>query len=82
MVKETDRWSRCSRWSRSYVGSSEGEHGEEDDRQFGFWHFGANSSQDGHDGSRLETHKQEAGYEELSEMKHQDGFMSPDLLCW
>lgn len=37
----------------SYIASGESEHGEEDDGQPGFWHFGANGSQDGHDGSRL-----------------------------
>lgn len=41
--------------NQSYVGSAEGEHGKEDDGQFGFWHFGTNGSQDGHDGSRLKT---------------------------
>lgn len=41
----------------SYIGGCEGEHGEEDYSQFGFWHFSADSSQDGHDGPRLRTHK-------------------------
>lgn len=47
--------------SLSYVASSEGEHGQEDDGQFGFWHFGADGGEDGHDGSRLRTHTHTAG---------------------
>lgn len=39
----------------SYIGSSEGEHGEEDNGQFGFRHLGADGGEDGHDGSRLRT---------------------------
>lgn len=42
-----------TRQKTSHVGSTEGEHGQEDDGQFGFWHFGADGCQDGHDGSRL-----------------------------
>lgn len=42
-------------WAGSYVASGEGEHGEEDDGQFGFRYFGTNSSEDGHDGARLQT---------------------------
>lgn len=37
----------------SYVGGGEGEHGEEDDGEFGLRHVGANSRQDGHDGAGL-----------------------------
>lgn len=41
----------------SYIGGGEGEHGEEDYSQFGFWHFSADGGEDGHDGPGLRTHK-------------------------
>lgn len=38
----------------THAARSEGEHGQEDDGQLGLRHLGADCSQDGHDGSRLQ----------------------------
>lgn len=54
--RSLSRWTgRGEGWAGSYVASGEGEHGEEDDGQFGFRYFGTNSSEDGHDGAGLKT---------------------------
>lgn len=55
---EEDRNGQMRRWAEPYVGSSEGEHGEEDDGQLGFRDFDADSSQNGHDGTGLEPEPQ------------------------
>lgn len=51
-------WMEVLCWGRTHIGGCEGEHGQEDDSQFGFRHLGADGGQHGHDGARLTTQPQ------------------------